>query len=176
MCCSITLRVTAASRPEPLTSVRPGRTLVASCTTTSNDGPTWYASGGLSGGPAGTGASCPRSCWIFSAAADRSHTNERVVSGGACSGVLQSCAAVVHSTRGVLPDAPITLLCCARLRWAPYLVQRSTAQCSGATAGDGERPAHSQDGTGLVDRPIGSRATTIIHTRTTRWKGRILSK
>ena len=52
-------------------------------------------------------------------AADSSHSNERVVSGGACSGVLQSCAAAVHSKHGVLPSAHISLLCCAQLRCAP---------------------------------------------------------
>ena len=82
-------------------------------------------------------------------AAGSSHSGERVVSGGASGSVLQSCA-LVHSTRGVLPHAPITLLCCAQLRWAPYLVQRSTAQCSGATAGDGERP---QSGRNRLGRP-----------------------
>lgn len=91
---------------------------------------------------------------------DDSHSSERVVSGGASGGVLQSCA-LVHSMRGVPPHGPTTLLCCAQLRLAPYLVQRSTAQCSGTRAGDGERPQSGQNR--LADRPIGSTAITITH-------------
>ena len=93
-------------------------------------------------------------------AAGSSHSSERVVSGGASGGVLQSCA-LVHSMRGVPPHGPTTLLCCAQLRLAPYLVQRSTAQCSGTRAGDGERPQSGQNR--LADRPIGSTAITITH-------------
>ena len=82
------------------------------------------------------------------------------MSGDASGGVLQSCA-LVHSTRGVPPHAPITLLCCAQLRWATYLVQRSTAQCSGTRAGD-ERP---QSGRNRLSRPSNRIKSNNNHSR-----------
>jgi hypothetical protein len=55
------------------------------------------------------------------------------------------------------------VLCSAAVRTLCSALRRSAAARRRAAAS-----AHSQDGTGLADRPTGSRATTIIHTSTTR--------